>query len=290
MVLYLRGLMKPISITCNQNQINQIISTFKCNQTTPPAYALFQCKIDGCVITVYNSKKVVFQGVDAEIYASPFMTSNKTIAHAGSDEVGTGDYFGPVCVCACLVESQHIEQLEQLHVQDSKAITDQIILQIAPKIMELCVHSLLILENTKYNEVQKTNNLNAIKAKLHNQAYIHLNKKRPLPSLVVVDQFTPEKSYYNYLKDEKVIIKNIHFETKAENKYLAVACASIIARYAFLKTWEQMEEKYNMTFIKGSGILVDKNAAEFINRYGFSQLHNVAKVHFKNTEKMKEYL
>lgn len=290
MVSYLRGLMKPISITCTQNQIEKLITTFKDNQTPAPAYALFQCKVEGCVITIYNSKKVVFQGVDASIYASPFMDSNHIFSHAGSDEVGTGDYFGPVCVCACLVESDHIEALEKLHVQDSKAITDSIILQIAPQIMKLCTHSLLILENKKYNEIQKQNNLNAIKAKLHNQAYVHLSQKKALPKLVVVDQFTPEKSYYNYLIGEKTIIKNLHFETKAENKYLAVACASIIARYAFLKTWEEMEKRYQMTFTKGASDLVDQNAAQFVSKYGFEKLHLVAKIHFKNTEKMKQYL
>ena len=78
----------------------------------------------------------------------------------------------------------------------------------------------------------------------------------------------------------------LHFETKAESKYPAVACASMIARYAFLKTWEKMENDYKMTFHKGSGEKADETALKFVSTYGFDALHQVAKLHFKNTEKI----
>ena len=58
----------------------------------------------------------------------------------------------------------------------------------------------------------------------------------------------------------------------------------MIARYAFLKTWENMEENYHMTFHKGSGTPADASANEFVQKYGFHKLNEVAKLHFKNTE------
>ena len=48
-----------------------------------------------------------------------------------------------------------------------------------------------------------------------------------------------------------------------------------------------MEQKYNMTFPKGSGDKVDVVAQEFVERYGFDRLCEVAKLHFKNTEKIR---
>lgn len=48
-----------------------------------------------------------------------------------------------------------------------------------------------------------------------------------------------------------------------------------------------MEQKYNLTFPKGSGDKVDILAQEFVNRYGFNRLGEVAKLHFKNTEKIR---
>lgn len=257
------------------------------NQVLP--YTEYQLRLENCVITAYTSGKVVFQGKDAEIYAAYLINEPAVKNHAGSDEVGTGDYFGPVCVCACIVKNEDASWIKQLGIKDSKQLTDSQMLKIAPKLIERLDHSLLILDNSRYNRVHQTNNLNAIKAKLHNQAYLNLvNKGYLLPELIVIDQFTPETSYYRYLKDEKQVIKGIHFETKAENKYLAVACASIIARYGFLKTWEALENHYKMSFTKGAGSKVDEDARTFVNQYGWDELKNVAKMHFKNTENIKK--
>lgn len=250
------------------------------------AYVDGMIQIDGCTITIYTSGKVVMQGPEAQSIASAYLP--KLFAQAGSDEVGTGDYFGPVVVCAAYVDDKIMEKLKDLPITDSKVLTDPVILDIAPKIMKAVPYSALIVENTKYNEIQATHNLNAIKALLHNQAYIHLKKKlRDLPPLTVVDQFTPEGLYYRYIKDEPMIIRGLHFETKAESKYPAVAIASIIARYKFLKVWEKMESDFDFTFPKGASDLVDEAGRRFLDRFGEEKLHQVAKVHFKTTQKIK---
>ena len=277
-------------------QEEQLFKTFSEFQTTPPQYAKWQLKPENCVITCYTSGKTVFQGKDANVYATAFMQGQDEIPNAattnqypqaGSDEVGTGDYFGPVCVCASYVTQDNIDFLIKLGVRDSKQMSDADMLKIGPLLMERIPHSLLIVLPQKYNRVHESNNLNAIKAKLHNQAYINLAKKIELPSFKIIDQFTPETSYYRYLKNEPQIIRGIHFETKAEDKYLSVAVGSIISRYGFLKTWEEMEKKYNMTLPKGSGDKVDIVAQAFVERYGFERLGEIAKLHFKNTEKIR---
>ena len=273
-----------------------MFKTFSEFQTTPPQYAKWQLKPENCVITCYTSGKTVFQGKDANVYATAFMQGQDEIPNAattnqypqaGSDEVGTGDYFGPVCVCASYVIHDDVDFLIKLGVRDSKQMSDADMLKIGPLLMERIPHSLLIVLPQKYNRVHESNNLNAIKAKLHNQAYINLAKKIELPSFKIIDQFTPETSYYRYLKNEPQIIRGIHFETKAEDKYLSVAVGSIISRYGFLKTWEEMEKKYNMTLPKGSGDKVDIVAQAFVERYGFERLGEIAKLHFKNTEKIR---
>ena len=285
-----------ITLKLNLVQEEQLFKTFSEFQTTPPQYAKWQLKPENCVITCYTSGKTVFQGKDANVYAAAFMQVQDEIPNtattnqypqAGSDEVGTGDYFGPVCVCASYVIHDDVDFLIKLGVRDSKQMSDADMLKIGPLLMERIPHSLLIVPPQKYNRVHESNNLNAIKAKLHNQAYINLAKKIELPSFKIIDQFTPETSYYRYLKNEPQIIRGIHFETKAEDKYLSVAVGSIISRYGFLKTWEEMEKKYNMTLPKGSGDKVDIVAQAFVERYGLERLGEIAKLHFKNTEKIR---
>ena len=285
-----------ITLKLKSIQEEQLFKTFSEFQTTPPQYAKWQLKPENCVITCYTSGKTVFQGKDANVYAAAFMevqdeistpTTTSRYPQAGSDEVGTGDYFGPVCVCASYVTKDDVDFLVKLGVRDSKQMSDTDMLKIGPLLMERIAHSLLIVPPQKYNQVHESNNLNAIKAKLHNQAYINLAKKIELPSFKIIDQFTPETSYYRYLKNEPQIVRGIHFETKAEDKYLSVAVGSIISRYGFLKTWEEMEQKYNMTLPKGSGDKVDIVAQAFVERYGFERLGEIAKLHFKNTEKIR---
>lgn len=289
-----------ITLKLTREEENKLFLTWKQNvsKTTPP-YAKWQLRNENCVITCYESGKTVFQGKDAEVYASPFMkeepVKKKTVTakasdilpQAGSDEVGTGDYFGPVCVCATIVDENTLSFIRKLGIRDSKQLNDEDIRKIAPEVMKVIPYSLLILDNPRYNSVHDKINLNAIKAMLHNKAYVNLAVKCGLPSFRVIDQFAPERTYYSYLKNEAEVVQPIHFETKAEDRYPAVGAASVIARYAFLVKWDEMEKKYDMTFHKGGGAKADASAKEFVNKYGFEKLNEVAKLHFKNTDKLR---
>ena len=255
----------------------------------------FQIKGSDFTITVYKSGKVVYQAEDLSLHIRDMKPKGTEIIEntkhmSGSDEVGTGDYFGPITVCAVILEPEDYEKIPVSKIMDTKMMKDEIIVEIAPILIENLKHSLLVLQNSKYNEVQQTNNINAIKAKLHNQAFLHLENKYEMPKLNVIDQFTPERNYYQYLKNEPKVFRDLTFVTKAENKYLAVACGAIIARYAFLKTLDQMGEKYDFIFPKGAGPHVDEKAREFVAIHGPEVLLNVSKYHFKNTQRILDNL
>lgn len=240
-------------------------------------------------ITIYKSLKVVFQGNDAFFYASAYL-DNKKSRQAGSDEVGTGDVFGPIVVCAAIVEENDYDYLIENHITDSKQLNDQYIRNIGKQLMDKFKHSLLILDNETYNRVHETDNLNAIKAKMHNKAYLNLiSKGYQLPKACYVDQFCKEDDYYRYLINEKEVYHDLIFETKAEEKYPAVAVGSIISRYAFLQYMDKLEEKYQMKFQKGSSDIeiIDQNIQLFISKYGKDKLKYVSKLHFKNFDKYR---
>lgn len=292
--------MSTKTIQCNPQEMAAIKQRYPQAEIrkTPP-YAQWQIKLSDCVITAYTSGKVVFQGDGAEFHASGYegiTTKQKNKIHmakhadvypqCGSDEVGTGDYFGPICVCAAYVGSEDVDFLRTLGIQDSKAVKDERIRELAPILMERLPYSLLILDAAKYNRIHESNNMVAIKCKLHNQAFVHLQHKLgALPSFIIIDQFVQGSSYYRYLTQEKEVIRDIHFETKAENKYLSVACGSIIARYAFLKAMDAMCEQYHFEFLKGASAKVDDCIRLFVKMYGKKELANVAKLHFANTKK-----
>lgn len=288
-----------ITLRLKPQDEEKLYNAWKDFERKAPAYAKWQLKPEACMITCYESGKTLFQGKDAEIYAAPFrkdvssknakktlQTTHDILPQAGSDEVGTGDYFGPVVVCACIVDQTNIDLLKETGARDSKKINDADIRKIAPELMKKLPYSLLIVNNQKYNKVHEDNNMVQLKSRLHNQAYVNLEKKAKLPEFKVIDQFVQEKSYYRYLNRDPVVIHGIHFETKAEDRYPAVGAASIIARYAFLVAMDHLEEQYGMKFQKGAGPAVDACALQFVSQFGFEELPNVAKMHFKNTEKV----
>jgi ribonuclease HIII len=296
--------LNSITITCSTSRLNEIINFYSSFQEkTSNPHAVFFAKLEGCTITAYKSGKVLFQGPASELAAAKWGYSSSTSTNlvenapqkicqanlAGSDEVGTGDYFGPITVSACYLTEDNIKAISHLNIQDSKQLTDEKILKIAPELNKIVKYSLLILHNEKYNSLQRSGfNQGKLKAYLHNQALNHLlNKLSPtIPDEIIIDQFAPKTTYFNYLKTEKNVVRdNVVFETKAENKYLAVACASIIARYAFLKQMDKLSKAAGFDIPKGAGSKVDKAAAKLINQIGFDELHKYAKIHFANTEK-----
>jgi ribonuclease HIII len=277
--------MNNISLSLNDVQIallSKTYSEYRSNSSNQYIEAVF--KVKNCTITVYKTKKVLFQGKDAEIYASAFMSND--VDNAGSDEVGTGDFFGPVVVVASIIDKKTYQEIRKLKIDDSKKIDDDYIRKIGPLLIEKVKHSLLVLDNMTYNQIQPENNMNAIKAKMHNQAYLNLIKKYGASPVYILDQFCSKENYFRYLKDTPEVIANIHFETKAESKYLSVATSSIIARYVFLLKMDELRKKYGIDFHQGAAKQVNDDGIEFVKRYGIAKINEVAKLNFKNYERI----
>ena len=211
------------------------------------------------------------------------------VCSIGSDEVGTGDFFGPIVVCASYVTKDDIDFLVNLGVKDSKKMSDETIIKIVPKIMDRIKYEYIVLSNEEYNQMHSSGiNMNAIKAILHNKVLYNLKKEVDNYEYIIVDQFVNEKKYYEYIKNEPNIVKDITFMTKAEDKNLAVACGSLISRYKFLMELDKLGQPYDMFFPKGASNLVDEFGVKFVKKYGMNELRKVAKLNFKNIDKIKE--
>jgi ribonuclease HIII len=276
-----------------------------------PQGGLFVAKTEGCTITAYRSGKVLFQGKEAAVEAAKWenkdsqqISPTSSAPHKsasllpdnisqqsfiGSDEVGTGDYFGPITVVAAYVDKKQIPLLQELGVRDSKSLTDEKIISIAKQLTTFLPYSLLVLHNDKYNELQqKGMSQGKIKALLHNQAIGHvLRKIQPeKPEGILIDQFVESAIYYKHIASQKQIVReNVYFSTKGESVHIAVAAASMIARYAFLKEMEKLSEQAGFTLPKGAGAQVDTAAARLIKSKGEQSLALFAKLHFANTQK-----
>lgn len=304
---------KTIVFKVSDNVKNQMIEHYKDMVTGKPPYSIFQVKEYDCVITLYESGKVMFQGLGADIEANMWKdleshynnrnideeikqkeekTNNKEYYYydaIGSDEVGTGDYFGPIIVTATLVDKTTRKLLEDLKIMDSKKMTDDKIRRCAPIIMKKLPYVTFTLSNEKYNDLSnKGFNMNKIKAILHNKVLYELSKKNTNYHKIIVDQFTTPRSYFSYLKQENIEEKvtKITFITKGESAHLSVAAASVISRYLFLENMDKLSNKYGITILKGASDKVDEVGKQIVKKYGKNELNKIAKINFKNTEKI----
>lgn len=274
----------------------------------PSQYMALFASNDEVSVSIYkpNKKgiyKAVFQGKEALSEAriwdkdalgkSPVLSPKKNIKkiapnrfpQIGSDEVGTGDFFGPVIVCAAFVKKEDLPSLQELGVTDSKKMEDEHILSIGPKLIHSFDYSELSLPPSKFNEIHDDFNMNAIKAKMHNRCLLNLRKRHPEATLYQ-DQFAEPSLYYHYLANEKEVASAICFSTKGELAFPSVALGSVIARYSFLRKMQEMGEKYDTFFPFGAGEGVDAFASSFLKKHGKDELSKVAKLSFANAKKL----
>lgn len=303
--------MSTIVKKLNTTEIDGLIKRLQADTEGLPTGMQARKKYEGVTISIYRSQKVMFQGKNAEAVCTKLLgasdaasdttnipkkkksTETNTIAYnahscIGSDEAGSGDYFGPLTVCACYVSSQHIPVLKELGVDDSKRLIDKKIVELAEQLVTFLPHSLLVLDNPKYNERQRLGwSQVKMKAVLHNECIKNVLKKvdADVVDYIVIDQFAKREVYEHYVLGEVPERQKTKYETKGESKSLAIAAASIISRYAFVKHMDQLSKRYRMEILKGASHKVDVTAAKVIEKYGVEVLDVISKSHFSNRNK-----
>lgn len=266
-------------------------------------YLVFQVKtLDNVQVTCYKSKEIytlMFSGDrnkiidEALIFIDdPVVIDEKTINkdyldnsyQIGTDEVGVGDFFGPLVVAATYVTPENLNLIEKLGIKDSKKLTDTKILEIGPIVEKYFLHEVCLCSPKKLVDLKNNGwNMHKIMANLHNTAQNNLlSKIKVNPSTkIYIDEFSNENLYFKYLVTNKPNLP-IHFETKGESLYPSVACSSVLARYHFLKIWEKMNEYFNTEIPKGAGEEVDKTVQKLLKKYSLKDLKPYMKTFFRN--------
>lgn len=254
---------------------------------------------------LYSSGKFVLQGSDMSELKSLIgdlvensVDSKNSIgeiftARVGADEVGKGDYFGPMVVAAAYVKEDHFQILKKLGIADSKKLSDSKIEQIFLGLPSSLKYEVGIIAPSKYNKVYKgLKNISVLLAKAHAENIERLIEQVRLngdqPSLVLIDQFSKKES--RMLDELGELTKETEFRQfhKGESD-IAVATASVIARATFLHEWEKMETEWSFQFPKGATDVISA-AQKFVDQYGFESLDRVAKTSFKTTGSIKKRL
>ena len=271
-------------------------------------YAVFSARGEGIVATLYSSGKFVVQGGSVPTFLARWtdldpVSSSGDGARApakkgkskrtadepldlappvtGSDEAGKGDYFGPLVVAAVRVDDAGLERLKELRVADSKTLTDARALKLGAILREAVPFAVRRLDPTEYNERYPTySGLNPLLADLHAEAIGELAAEG---ENIVVDQFEKRGLVKRALGPLSARLTEV---PRAE-RHPVVAAASIIARQEFLLGMAELSDSFGHALHKGAGPPVDEVGARIVREEGEDALTGVAKLHFKNTSKIR---
>lgn len=262
-------------------------------------YTRFAFKSADCNVSAYTSGKVVVAGkgtedfvlhtLEGEVTGTPRLGYDTVLhpewfePHAGLDESGKGDFFGPVIAATVIADKDSIEGWIKAGVRDSKKIADNQILKLddlirgtAGATVKTCFCGM-----PKYNELmsRKGANLNRLLAWQHATALAQALAVRWVPR-GLLDQFTEQPLTQRELARKGVANFDLQMRTKAEEDPV-VAAASIVARAEYVRQMKLLSERFGAKLQKGASAQVKEQAAEIIRRFGARALGDFAKLHFR---------
>lgn len=261
------------------------------------AYSLFAFKGEKVNVVGYRSGKLVVSGkkteefvqnlLEAEITGDPRLGYDEVHhpewfeLHAGCDESGKGDLFGPLVTACVIADGDMVRQWLELGVADSKKLTDGSILKLDKEIRKTkgVVIKTAFARMPKYNELyyKFDKNLNKLLAWYHSKSLIQALDERPAP-WGLLDQFTKQKLVDAYVKDRKDF--TLISRTKAESDPV-VAASSIVARAVYVREMKRLSREIGEPLVKGASGKVREQAKRIVREKGADALKNFAKMHFK---------
>lgn len=200
--------------------------------------------------------------------------------HAGMDESGKGDLFGPLVAACVIADESHVDFWLKNGLKESKQVSsdarvfklEQLVRNAKGVVVEVAYAGM-----EKYNQLySKFNNLNNLLAWFHAKALEGALKKRSV-SEGLLDQFATTNLVQRYLKVENF---NLQQQVRAESDPV-VAAASIIARAEYLRQLKRLSEQATMPLPKGCGSQAKEVLQKLIELQGRDSMSKFIKLHFK---------
>ncbi len=289
------------TIELSEQEISQLKTYLEKNTWEPYTveHAAYAYKGDRVNVVAYKSGKVVIQGkktedfvryvIEGEITKMPQLGYEAILnpewfeAHAGLDESGKGDLFGPVVSACVIADGPMVQSWLDAGLKDSKKITSDAAILKLEKIIRSTngvVIGLSFASMPKYNELYKkfNSNMNKLLAWLHAKALEEALRKKRVP-WALLDQFSKQPLVQKYFKDDPI---DLRMRTKAESDPV-VAAASIIARATYIHQMQKLSQNFGEKLSKGVNAKVKEQAKAIVQKWGAEALGNYAKLHFRTS-------
>ncbi|AEK72110.1 ribonuclease HII [Thermococcus sp. 4557] len=180
---------------------------------------------------------------------------------AGIDEAGRGPVIGPMAIAAVVVDERNVPKLEELGVKDSKKLTPRRRERLFDEIISL-LDDYVVLELWPEEIDSREGTLNEFEVENFVKA---LNSLKVKPDVIYIDAADVKEARFGEDIGKRLDFKaEIIAEHKADDKFVPVSAASIIAKVTRDRAIEKLKEKYGEI---GSGYPSDPRTRAFLENY-----------------------
>lgn len=202
----------------------------------------------------------------------------------GIDEAGRGAVLGPLVVAGAYIEEKQIKILKRMGVKDSKRLTPNRRKVLSRKLKKITSYEIIPITAKDIDTLRQRNvNLNEIeKMGIHN-IITKIN-----PEKIIIDSLDvkPER-----LREEIKITVNDNVEVisehKADDHYISVASASILAKVERDLAIEKLQKEYRDYGDIGSGYPSDPRTKEFLSNFTYDTMPECVRRSWATIENMR---
>ena len=201
----------------------------------------------------------------------------------GIDEAGRGPVIGPLIVAGIVIPDEKIPILERMGIKDSKKLTPT-----RRKVLSRKLKNMFEYETVEIT-AQDIDNLRA--------KDVNLNEIEKIAMLKIIDKLDADCIIVDSVDVKpKRLEENIKAitgkakvisEHKADDKYIQVAAASIIAKYERDMIIEQLKKEYRKIGDIGSGYPSDLKTRKFLENFSYEEMPKIVRKSWKTVENMK---
>ena len=200
----------------------------------------------------------------------------------GVDEAGRGSVLGPLVIAGVVVPEKMEKVLERMGVKDSKRLVPHRRTILSRKLKKMFDYEIVVISAREIDELRASGvNLNEIEKNAMESIIVKLNPEKAIVDAVDVKA---ERFQDNLRKDTGC---NVIAEHKADDKYIEVSAASIIAKAERDAQIAEINKEYIKSGGIGSGYPSDPTTKEFLTNYTYDEMPDFVRRSWATVAKMK---
>ena len=200
----------------------------------------------------------------------------------GIDEAGRGSVLGPMVIAGVVVPEKMEKVLERMGVKDSKRLVPNRRTILSRKLKKMFPHEMVVISAREIDDLRASGvNLNEIEKNAMESILLKLEFDKAIVDAVDVKA---ERFQENLRIDTGL---DVFAEHKADDKYIEVSAASIIAKAARDEYIKDINKDYIKSGGIGSGYPSDPKTKDFLSKYTYDEMPEFVRKSWATVAKMK---